>query len=189
MFAAEKGCFFSETETVDLMGGANRQEPFLSKNPAGTLPCVELDDGSVISETIAICELLEDLNPEPALIGANPTDRAVTRMWVRRLEWKIIQPLTDGFRNAEGIELFKSRFRTDATVAPFLKAVAQDGISWLDEQLAGRDFIVPDRFSLADVALFAFAEFGKSVGQSIDPAQKNVAAWFDRIQARESTQA
>ncbi len=189
MFAAEKGFSFSETETVDIMKGANLEEPYLAKNPAGAMPSVELDDGTVIAETIAICELIEEEKPEPVLIGSTPKERAETRMWLRRVEWKIIQPLTDGFRNGPGIELFKSRRRTDASVAPFFVGVAQDGYEWLDKQLEGRTTIVPDRFSLADVALFAIAEFGVSVGQPIDPALKNVSAWFDRTKERESVQA
>ena len=189
MFAAEKGFTFSETETIDIMAGDNRKEPFLSKNPAGAMPAVELDDGSIIAETIAICELIDETKPEPALIGTNAQERAETRMWVRRVEWKIIQPLTDGFRNAEGIGLFASRFRTDASVAPFFKAVAQDGLGWLDAQLAGRTTIVPDRFTLADVALFSILEFGAGVGQTIDPAHKNVSAWFEATQKRASASA
>ena len=189
MFAAEKGFSFSETETVDIMAGANRQQPYLDKNPAGQVPSVELDDGSVIAETIAICELIEETKPEPPLIGTTAEERAETRMWLRRVEWKIIQPLTDGFRNGEGIQLFQSRIRTDASVSPFFKSVAQDGLGWLDEQMAGRTTIVPGRFSLADVALYAIAEFGASVGQSLDPAHKNVGSWFEATQARESSQA
>ena len=188
MFAAEKGFSFSETETVDIMAGANLEEPYLSKNPAAAMPAVELDDGSVIAETIAICELLEEEKPEPALIGTTAAERAETRMWVRRVEWKIIQPLTDGFRNGPGIQLFQTRRRTDASVAPFFVSVAQDGFEWLDKQLAGRTTIVPGRFTLADVALFAIAEFGISVGQTIDPALKNVSAWYDSVKERESAQ-
>ena len=189
MFAAEKGFEFSQSETIDIMTGKNLEEPYTSKNPAAAMPAVELDDGTVIAETIAICELIEELKPEPVLIGSTPGERAETRMWVRRVEWKIIQPLTDGFRNGPGIELFQARRRTDASVAPFFVAVAQDGFEWLDKQLAGRDTIVPGRFSLADVALFAIAEFGVSVGQTIDPALKNVSTWYDRVKERPSVQA
>ncbi len=105
------------------------------------------------------------------------------------IELEIIQPLTDGFRNGPGIQLFQSRMRTDASASPFFVALAQDGFEWLDKQLAGRETIVPGRFSLADVALFAIAEFGKSVGQAIDPALKNVSAWYDRVAERASAQA
>lgn len=189
MFAAEKGFGFAETEDVDLMAGANREEPYLSKNPAGGLPCVELDDGRVISETIAICELIEDEQSDPPLIGTSAADRAETRMWVRRVEWKVVQPLTDGFRFGAGLPLFKDRMRTVPESADGLQAIAQDGIKWFDEQIAGRDTVVPGRFSLADVTLFAFLEFGGSVGQPIDPSCKNVLAWYEKVSERPSVQA
>jgi glutathione S-transferase len=189
MFAAEKGYKFDAVEDVDLIQGANRQEPYLKKNPAGQLPCVELSDGRFIAETIAICELIEEQQPKPALIGTTPEDRAETRMWVRRIEWKITQPLADGFRFAEGLPLFKNRIRTIPEAAPGLKAIAQDGLKWLDGQLAGRDTIVPARFTLADVALFAFVDFGGSVGQLLDPSLENLANWLAKTKGRPSAQA
>jgi glutathione S-transferase len=189
MFAAEKGFTFKETVKIDIMGGENRREPFLSKNPAGGMPAVELENGQVIAETIAICELIEETKPQPALIGATPAERAETRMWVRRVEWKISQPLTDGFRFAEGLPLFKTRMRTLPEAAPGLKAIAQDGYAWLDKQIAGRDTIVPGRFTLADVALFAFAAFGATVGQGIAPENKTVITWFEKTKARPSAKA
>ena len=189
MFAAEKGYSFSAIEEVDLIKGANRKEPYLSKNPAGQLPCVELEDGRFISETIAICELIEEKQPKPALIGTTPEDRAETRMWVRRLEWKIIQPLADGFRFAEGLPLFKDRIRTIPEAAAGLKAIAQDGLAWLDGQLAGRDTIVPGRFTLADITLYAFVDFGGQVGQALDPTLENVQNWLAKTKGRASAQA
>jgi glutathione S-transferase len=189
MFAAEKGFTFPEVVKIDIMAGENRREPYLSKNPAGGMPSLELDDGQVISETIAICEYLEELKPEPALIGASAAERAETRMWVRRVEWKIIQPMTDAFRFAEGLPLFKTRMRTLPEAAPGLKEIAKDGFAWLDRQMAGRDTVVPKRLTLADVALFAFADFGASVGQGIDPSLANLAAWFEKMRARPSAKA
>jgi len=189
MFAAEKGFSFGEVEEVDLRGAENRQGPYLEKNPAGQLPCVELPDGRVIAETIAICELLEDEQPEPALIGATPVDRAETRMWVRRVEWKVTQPMADGFRFGEGLPLFESRIRTLPEASDGLKAIARDGLAWLDARLSGRDTIVPGRFTLADVTLYAFVEFGGMVGQALDPALKNLASWFEKTGARPSAKA
>jgi glutathione S-transferase len=189
MFAAEKGFGFPQIEKVDIMAGANRQEPYLSKNPSGQMPALELDDGRVIAETVAICEYLEELKPKPALIGENAADRAETRMWTRRVEWKVVQPLADGFRFAEGLPLFKSRIRTIPEAADGLKAIARDGLAWLDAQIAGRDTIVPKRFTLADIVLFAFLEFGAGVGQPLDPSLKNLAAWFEKLKARPSAKA
>lgn len=189
MFASEKGITFPEVEEVDLMGGANRQAPYLGKNPNGQLPCLELDDGSFLAETIVICEYLEEKKPEPALIGATPEEKAETRMWTRRVEQRINQPLADGFRYAEGLPIFKDRIRTVPEAAPGLKAWAQDGIKWLDGLMAGRDTVVPGRFTLADIALFAFLEFGAQVGQPIDPSAKTILAWFDKVKERKSASA
>ena len=189
MFASEKGFSFPAVEEVDMMSGANRSGPYLQKNPAGQLPCVELTDGRVIAETIAICEYLEEISPRPALIGSDPAERAETRRWVRRVEWKIIQPMADGFRFAEGLPLFKDRIRTLPEAAAGLKAIAKDGLAWLDGQIAGRDSVVPKRFTLADVVLFAFLEFGATVGQAPDPALANLTAWFERTKARPSAKA
>ena len=189
MFAAEKGLAFDETISVDLMEGENRKEPYLSKNPGGRVPCLELDDGSFLAETIAICEYLEERQPDPALVGSNAEERAETRMWVRRVEWKIIQPMADGFRFAEGQPLFKDRIRVIPEAADGLKATAQDGLAWLDGQVAGRETIVPGRFSLADVALYSFLEFGSSVGQPLDPAHAAVGAWFEAVGKRDSASA
>ena len=189
IFAAEKGFELPNVQEIDLMAGENRQADYQAKNPSGQLPALELDDGTVIAETIAICELIEELKPEPALIGSTAEERAETRMWVRRVEWKIIEPMTSGFRNAEGNAIFKDRMRLMPEAADWMKACAQDGMVWLDEQIAGRDSIVPGRFSLADVALFAFADFGVQVGQAIDSELKNLTAWFEKVKQRPSAQA
>ena len=189
MFAAEKGIPLPQIEKVDIMAGANRQGPYLAKNPGGQMPALELDDGRVIAETVAICEYLEEQKPKPALIGENAADRAETRMWTRRVEWRINQPLADGFRYAEGLPLFKSRIRTIPEAADGLKAVARDGLVWLDGLIAGRDTIVPKRFTLADVVLYAFIDFGATVGQGLDPAHQNLAKWLASTKARPSAKA
>lgn len=88
MFMAEKGMSIP-SEDLDLLAGANRQAPYLNKNPAGQTPALELDDGSVIAETVTICEYLEEQKPTPALIGTTAAERANTRMWVRRVELNI----------------------------------------------------------------------------------------------------
>ena len=188
IFMLEKGIEIP-TEEVDIMAGENRQAPYTDKNPSGQLPALELDDGSCLAETVAICEYLEDKHPEPALIGANAEERAKTRMWTRRVEQKITTPLTDGFRFGDGIAMFKDRMRTIPQAADDFKALAQEGLAWLDEQLAGRDYIAGDKLSLADIVLYSFVDFGTGVGQAIDPALKNLPGWFERIQARDSAEA
>ena len=185
IFAKEKNLDL-ELVPVDLMGGENRQADYKAKNPAGGLPCLQLDDGSYIAETLVICAYLEDIQPDPVLIGSTPEEKARTRMWTRQAEIAIVNPLTDGFRYSDGLPLFKDRFRVIPEAADGLKAKAQDGFAWLDEQIAGRDFIAGDQFSLADVMMIAFVVFGASVGQTYDPGLKNVAAWHERCGNRPS---
>lgn len=187
LFMAEKGIELPEVE-VDLRGGENRRPPYATDvNPAGQTPALELDDGSVLTEITAICEYLEERFPQPALIGTTAEERAATRMWVRRIDLKICEPLTNGFRFAEGLPLFEPRMRVLPEAAAGLKAVAQDGMKWLDPLIAGREFIAGDRISLADLMLFAFVEFGNAVGQPVDPACTNILRWFEGMQSRPST--
>ena len=187
MFMAEKGIELPQV-TIDLLGGENRRAPYNdSVNPAGQTPALELDDGSVLTEITAICEYLDERFPEPTLIGSTAEERAKTRMWVRRIDLKICEPLTNGFRFAEGLALFDPRMRCLPEAAAGLKACAQDGIAWLDPLIAGRDYVAGDRLTLADLMLFAFLDFGTTVGQPIDPAFTNITGWYERMKSRPST--
>ncbi len=188
MFLAEKGAEIP-SETVDLMGGENRQAPYVAKNPSGQLPCLELDDGSHLAEITAICEYLDEKLPGDSLIGATPEERAQTRMWVRRIDLNVCEPLANGFRYAEGLPLFQSRMRTIPHAAGDLKTLAQEKLTWLDGLMAGKTWIAGDRFTLADILLFCFLQFGAQVGQPINPDNKNVAAWLERVQARVAEKA
>jgi glutathione S-transferase len=188
LFLAEKGVSIPLVP-VDLLGGENRREPYLSKNPSGQCPCLELDDGTFLAEITAICEYIEEKHPKPALIGSTPEERANTRMWVRRIDLNIVEPMANGFRFAEGLALFKNRIHVIPQAADDLKATAREKLAWLDGQIAGRDFIAGKNFTLADILLFAFMDFGATVGQGIDPALKNLSAWRDRVAARPSVEA
>jgi glutathione S-transferase len=188
MFLAEKGVSIP-LEQVDLMAGENRQAPYLAKNPAGQLPCLELDDGTVITEITTICEYLDEIYPNPPLIGATPEARAETRMWVRRVDLNICEPMVSGFRYSQGLRLFENRMRCLPEAADGLKAIAQDKLSWLDGLIAGKPFIAGDRLTLADILLYCFLTFGVGVGQSLNPENKNVSAWYERMKARESAAA
>jgi glutathione S-transferase len=188
LFIAEKKVKVDLVE-VDLMGGENRAGPYKQKNPAGQTPCLELADGTFLAETVPICEYIDELHPEPVLIGSTPEERALTRMWTRRIEYKITIPMADGFRFAEGLPLFKNRIHTIPQAADDLKAIAREGLAWLDEQIKGRPFIAGTRFTLADVLLFSFLEFGATVGQPFDKKLANLPAWYERVQSRPTVAA
>lgn len=188
MFMIEKGIEMS-MEEVDLRGGDNRRGPYLEKNPAGQLPALELDNGTHIAEVTAICEYLEDLQPKPALVGSTPEEKAETRMWTRRVDLGICEPLANGFRYAEGLALFKDRMRVLPEAAAGLKACAQDKLQWLDGLMEGRTWIAGKRFTLADIHLYCFLDFAAGVGQPLDPKNARIQAWFDRAAARPSASA
>ncbi|WP_090562081.1 glutathione S-transferase family protein [Belnapia rosea] len=188
IFMAERGIELPKT-TVDLRGGENRQPPYLAKNPAGQLPCLELDDGSVLAEITAICEYLDEITPGASLIGTTAQERAETRMWSRRIDLNIAEPMLNGFRFAEGLKLFENRIHCIPQAADDLKVTAQKRLAWLDGLIAGRTFICGERLSLADIMLFAFVDFGAQVGQPINPDHRAIAAHHAMMAARPSAKA
>lgn len=189
MFLAEKGLDVPKVE-VDLMKAENRQGAHLARNPAGQMPSLELADGSFINEVAAICEYIEELHPTPALIGATPKERAETRMWARRADLNIIEPMASGFRFAEGLPLFKERIPCEPEAAAGLKRVAQNRMAWLSAMKApGDQWLCGARFSYADMLLFCFLDFGQQVGQPINPEATWLKAWFERMKARPSAAA
>jgi glutathione S-transferase len=189
MFAAEKGLTLP-TVSVDLLAGENRQPAHMARNPTGTTPALELDTGKFIAEITVIADYLEELHPTPALIGTTPEERAETRMWTRRIDLGILEPMTNGFRASQGRGLFEPRMKlVSPEAAEELKALARHKLLWLDKELEGRQFICGDRFTLADILLFAFMAFGAEVGQPIPDEAKWVKAWFERVKARPSAAA
>ncbi len=188
MFMAEKGIDIPRVE-LDLMAGENRQPAHVARNPGGQMPTLELDDGRYLAEITAICEYLEEKHPKPVLIGATAEERAMTRMWTRRIDLYIVEPMLTGFRGAEGQALFKSRMRLIPQASADLKALAQEKISWLDGLIAGRDFIAGDSLTLADILLYCTLDFGATVGQPFSADNANIAAWFARVNGRPSAEA
>ena len=188
MFMAEKGITMPFVE-IDLMKGENRQDPYLKINPHGQMPALELDDGSCICEITAICEYLEDTHPAPALIGSNAKEKAECRMWTRRVDLNVCEPLANGFRFSQGLGLFKDRIVTVPEAADGLKTIARNRLKWVDGQTAGREYLCGSRFTLADILLYCFLDFGKQVGQPLAPENGNLAAWFEHVKARPSAAA
>jgi len=187
MFMLEKGMSI-DTEEVDIMAGQNRQEPYLSKNPWGELPCLETDDGQVIAETTAICEYLEELQPDPALIGSNAEERANTRMWLRRVELHATGPMTDAFRSGAGKAMFEGRRHLVPHAVDDWAAIGQEGLAKLDAAIAGRTFLAGEFLSLADIYAYCLLDFAAAVGQPMAPSNSNVLAWFERVGSRPSAE-
>jgi len=189
MFMAEKGFDVPKVD-VDLRGGENRREPYLKVNPAGQCPALELDDGTVLAEITAICEYVDEIKKDtPSLIGDTPEERAKTRMWVRRIDLNIVEPAANGFRFSQGLKMFQDRIHCIPEAAEGLKESARKKLVWLDGQMGSRPFVTGDKLTMADILLYVFLEFMAKVGQPLDPANKNLAAWMERMKARPSAAA
>ena len=188
MFVQELGVEL-ETVEVDLMAGENRQEDHLTRNPSGQMPTLELDNGDFISEITVICDYLDELQGYTDLMGKTSEARAETRMWTRRIDLQIVEPLTNGFRFSEGHDFFKDRLRLIPQAADDLKTLAQERITWLDGQIKDKQFICGDRFSLADIMFYCFLNFGTTVGQPLNEDNKNIVNLYNKIHSRPSASA
>ena len=188
MFLAELGMSV-DLEEIDLMAAENRGDAYVAKNPAGTTPALLLDNGTYLSEITAICEYLDEVSDAGSLIGDTAEERGETRMWSRRIDLNILEPLTNGFRYSDGQPLFKDRMRLMPQAADDLKTLAQEKITWLDGLMQGKEFVCGDRFTLADVLLFCFLEFGVQVGQPLNEDNKNIMTWYERVKSRASAAA
>lgn len=174
--------------TVDVMTGENRQSPYLTVNPAGQTPALRLDDGSTLAEAVAIAEYLEELYPLPSLIGSTPEQRAQTRQWWRRVELNITEFIHNAYHYAEGLTRFESRIPVLPEAADGLKQVAQDRLHWLDSMFGPGPYLCGDRFTVADIWLYVWLDFGVAVNQPFDRSLPNIGPWFERIAARPSAE-
>lgn len=188
MYLAEKDIALP-MQQVDVFTGENRKQPYLAHNPAGQTPALLLDDGTCIAESVAILEYLEELHPDPPLIGTTPEQRAETWQWQRRIELNITENIHNAYHYAEGLERFRDRIPVAPSAADGLKRVAQNRIAWLDGMLDGHNFIVRHRFTIADIWLYVWLDFADSVGQPFQRHLRNIAPWFDRVAARQSADA
>lgn len=186
VFLAEKGLQVPYEE-VDIGKAVNREEEFRKKNPLSTVPVLELDDGTFISESVAICRYFEELQPQPPLFGADAKQRALVEMWNRRMEFNILQPIADSFRQRH--DFFKGRIRQLAEYAEVQRLNAEDGLDWLDRELASRRFIAGDQFSIADITAVVAIDFGRVSKIAIKPDQVNLARWHAEVSARPSAKA
>ena len=186
-FLLEKGIELAREE-VDILAGSNREAAYLGINPAGQTPALALSDGTMLAETPAICEYLEEIHPLPPLIGSTPQERAATRMWWRRVELNICVPMVHRFYYAEGLELFRSRIRCLPEAAEGMKQRAIDGMRWIDGLIAG-DWLAGDRFTAADICLYCCLDQFGEAGQPIPVECMTLKAWFDRVGQRPAAEA
>ncbi|MDA0983262.1 MAG: glutathione S-transferase family protein [Proteobacteria bacterium] len=186
IFLAEKGLTIPRVE-VDMPGGENRREPYLTINPMGTMPVLELDDGTHIAESIAICRYFEEMHPNPPLFGATPVERGLVEMWNRRMEFEISRPVQEAFVHLSPYWVGKREQIPEA--GTFARKTALARMAWLDGELATRPFIAGERYTVADITAQCGLLLGKNTGTPIPEELKNLGRWFAEVTSRPTARA
>lgn len=180
MFLVEKGLAEGtdfERVHYDIISGENRQSAdYTAKNPLGTTPTLELDDGTCLTESWPICEYLEELHPSPNLFGETALERAEVRKWARLFDQEVVVPMTMGFRAGAGRPMFAPRMSVvTAGAGAELSAMADEKWRMFDRFLGDSNHIALGRFTFADLLIFAFANFGFTVGWKLPEGTDNLS--------------
>lgn len=194
MFVAEKGIRIPSVQ-VDLGTQEQLKPGYQRLNPRGMVPMLELDDGTRIRETVAICRYLEALHPQPPLMGTDPKDAAIIEMWNREIEFDGVGGVADAFRNK--VRGLAGRALPGVVEeVPQIPELAERGRNtalrcWrrLNEHMAGREFIASDRFTIVDITAYVMVWFAAWIKLTIPQEHKHLQAWYDRVAARPSASA
>jgi len=193
MFAAEKG-FDLDKISVDLGTREQMADDYKAINPRLQVPALILDDGTLLTESVAICRYLDALHPEPALFGTGALGQATVEMWHRRMELEGMQPAADAVRNT--VEFFKGRALSGPVDFDQIPALAERGLAridmffgLLDEQLGDSQWVAGDDFSIADIAAVVAVDFAKVVKKRPSDETANLKRWYNVISARPSATA
>ena len=173
---------------INMMTGENKTEEYLSKNPLGRMPLLELDDGTCIAESIAICRYLENEHPDPPLFGTSSLEQATIEMWQRRMEFQFLNPMINIFRNTH--EMWKDRMIQIPQIAEIESKDVKEKMVWLNRELEGREYIAGETYSVADItAQCAFVMGKAAVGIRIPEDLSNLNAWWSRVTSRPTARA
>jgi glutathione S-transferase len=187
IFAAEKGIDLPLVN-VDLQAREQRAPEFLAKNPSGSVPVLELDDGTCLAESVAICRYLEGLHPEPNLFGRDLLEQAQIEMWNRRMEHELFAQIGQVVINTHPI--FKNFFPQFPDYAEARRPMVLSRLERMNRELEGRDYVAGDRFTVADITALVALDLGNAMGNiEIDPRLENLAAWHRRVSGRPSASA
>ncbi len=186
IFIAEKDLDIP-TQPVDMTKGENQRPDFLTKNSLGKMPVLELDNGTCITESAAICRYLEEIHPEPFLLGRDALERAQVEMWNRRMEIEILMPLMQVFVHTH--DMWKGIVAQIPEWEEVCRKNTLAKFEWLEGEIADRDFVVNDTYTVADITLQCAIVLGKAVGVRAPENLANVNAWFDRVAARPTARA
>jgi glutathione S-transferase len=186
IFLAEKGIDLPETR-VNMMKREHKSPEFRAKNSMGQLPALELDDGTCISETVAICRYFEETNPEPPMFGKTAVEKALIDQWVRRVEFAVMMPVGNFWRHAH--PLTAALLTQHKDFGESNKETYRGAQKYVDRELAGREFLVGDSYSIADICLLSTVDFAEWIGLPVEDEFENLKAWRARVCARPSANA
>ena len=186
VFLAEKGITV-EGVNIDLRAAQNLAPEHRARNPFGRIPVLELDDGTHIAESVAICRYFEELQPSPPLFGTTPKSRAIVEMWNRRADLNFLAPAAQGFRNITGF--FKDREPISAEWGQISQAAAADALKIFDAALAGSRFLTGDDFSVADITFGCALDFAQAVKLQLPFDLPNIVRYRAELAARPSWSA
>ena len=181
LFLRDKGLELPITD-LSLMQGEHRSPETLARNARGQVPFLELDDGRVIAETVAICRYLDELHPEPPMFGINAFERAETDMWIRRVETGLGAAVS-GFW-IHGHKYTSRLIKQIPEYAELSKTRVDETMHWIDTQLQGRTWLAGGRYSMADIVLLSMVDFGGWIGLPIPEDAKALRNWHERATAR-----
>jgi len=187
VFLAEKGVSIPRVE-VDLGKLEHKGPEFARLNPFRTIPVLELDDGTKIAESIAICRYIEALWPEPNLFGSTPLERAMIEMWQRQLELRLLLPIAQVLRHTHP-RMAEMEVPQIPDWAAANRPRALDAMAIVDETLSDRPFIAGDRFTVADITGLVALDFSKSARIAIPPELVHLNRWHAALKARPSAAA
>jgi glutathione S-transferase len=186
IFLAEKGIEVP-TEQVSIMAGAHKEESFRRISPMALLPALELDDGRVITESVAICRYFEELRPDPPLMGTDPFTKASIEMWQRRMEQELLIPIAMTYRHTN-----PAMKALEEQIAPFgevNRRRAERRIGLLDHDLGETRYIAGDTYSIADITAMVALDFGKAARIAVPETAQNVKRWYAEVSSRPSAAA
>jgi glutathione S-transferase len=188
MFLAEKG-LGPQVELVDVSINerVNEQPEHLARHPLGLVPVLELDDGRLLRESVAICRYVEEMHPEPSLFGADAWARARIEMWNRHAELELLYPVAQVFRNSH--TFWQGRIRQAPEFAEIMREHLARRFEWLDLELAGRRWMAGDEFSIADITALCAIDFGKVSQIRIGDDTPDLARWYADMKARPTYKA
>lgn len=188
MFLVEKG-LADGVELVEVsINDRKHQEPaFLEKNPLGLVPVLELDDGRLLRESVAICRYLEELHPEPSLFGTEAWERAQIEQWNRHAELELLFAVAQVFRNSH--PFWEGRIKQAPDFAEIMREHLTRRFAWIDGELAGRRWLAGERFSIADITAICAIDFGRVSAIRIGDDTPHLKRWYDDVKARPSYKA